>query len=108
MDELEQRLRSMRLAAPSADLDRHMDDVFLTARRIRNGSRKAVFCWWLAAVTAAGGTAALFLMAPRRSPPAPHAIVYQVEAQGRMRQMLLNPAASRDEPPRFIIHVSTP
>lgn len=111
MDELEQKLKAMRLAAPSTDLDRRMDDVFsMAAARNQKGSRRPVFYWWLAAVTAGSGMAALFVVAPRRSPSTPEtvAVVYHIEAQGRMRQMLFNPAASQDQPPRFLLRDSTP
>ncbi len=108
MNELEQRLKSARLAAPSAELDRHLEAAFLAARRKATGSRPAVLTWWLTAVTAAAGLAALLLLGSHRSPPAPDAVVYRFEAQGRMLPMLLNPAARRDEPSRAVIRASPP
>ena len=108
MNELEQRLRSARLAAPSADLDRHLDEVFLAARRKAQGARPAAWYWWLTAAAAVGGMAALFLLASHRFPPAPDAVVYRFEAQGRMVQMLLNPTARRAEPPSFVIRAGPP
>jgi hypothetical protein len=105
MDELEQRLKSMPLATPSVELDRRLDEMFLLARRRRERSRKMVFYWGL--VAAVGGAALVFLMPLRRAPAAPHPVVYRIEAQGRMRQMLLNSAADRDEPPRFVLRVIT-
>ena len=42
-------------------------------------------------VLVAGGMAALLVVSARRSFPAPVAAVYQIEAEGRLREMLLNP-----------------
>ena len=107
MDELEQRLKAMRLAAPPAEMDRHVDGIFSSART-RKQPRQAAFYWWLAATASVGGVAVLLLVAPRPSPPVPDAMVYHVEAQGRMREMLLNPSKNRDELPPFIVRITTP
>ena len=108
MNGLEQKLSSLRLAEPSADLDRRMAAAFLSAGRTRKRSPKAVFWWPLAAMAAAGVMTALLVVAPRRSGPAPQTVVYQLAAQGRMRQMLLNPAPSRDGLPRLVVRVEPP
>ncbi len=106
MNDLEQRLQSMRLAAPSADLDRRLDDAFRAAGRAGQRSRKPVFWWSFAAATAAVATAAaVLLMWPRRPEPVPRQVVYRVEAQGRLRQLLLDPAGRRDERPNWVAQV---
>lgn len=107
MNELEQRLKSMRLAAPSAELDRRMDDAFLAAGRTRKKPRKTVFWWWLAALTAIGSVTALLLVSPDRSPLAPKSVVYRIEAQGCMRQMLLDPAENQSRLPPFVVYINT-
>ena len=108
MNELEQKLKSADLAAPSAELDRRIDAAFSVARRTGNGSRKPAFWWWLTAATAAGVFTALFIVSPRSSSPVPGRMVYRIEAQGCMREMLLNSTAIRREQPRFDLRVTTP
>lgn len=108
MDELEQKLKHTRLAVPSAELDRRIDDAVAAARRRRNTSRKAAFWWWTTALATAGSLTALLVVFPRRSFPAPEVEVYRIEAQGRMREMLLGPIINRDAAPQFVFHVNTP
>ena len=57
-----------------------------------------------------GGMAAVFVVSAPRSLPAPAVAVavYHIEAQGRLREMLLNPAASSEAAPLFVFHVYTP
>lgn len=107
MDDLEQRLQSARLAAPSAELDRRLDQAFRAARRPRRRSRPGWFWWSLAGVTAAGAMAALLFASIGRPPPAPRQVVYRIEARGALRQMLLDPAASREGRPHFVVRVET-
>lgn len=109
MDELEQRLKPARLAAPPAELDRRIDAAFAAARRRRRAARQGAFWWWTAALATAGGMTALLAVSTRRTfPTVPEVAVYQIEAQGRLREMLLNPTAPRDVLPRFVVHESTP
>ncbi|HWA86581.1 MAG TPA: hypothetical protein VG710_10190 [Opitutus sp.] len=91
MNELEQRLKNARLAPPSAALERRIEDAFANARRRRRAARQGALWWWTAALATAGGMAALLVVSARRSFPAPVAAVYQIEAEGRLREMLLNP-----------------
>lgn len=108
MNELEQNLKNMRLAGPSADLDRRIDEtlgaVARTPRPARIPGR-----WWRIPALAASGAAALFLLvvlaAHHRQP---ETIVYRIEARGRLRQLLLEPPATADSQPRFTINGSPP
>jgi hypothetical protein len=106
MNELEQDLRAMRLAAPSAELDRRLMDAFAAAGRTRRPALKATPWWWLAAVTTAGAVAALLLAWPSSAASSP--VVYRIEAQGRMRALLLEPPAGRERPPRFVLRAGAP
>lgn len=108
MDELEQKLKHTRLAVPSVELDRRIDDAVAVARRRRNASRKAAFWWWTAALASAGTMTALLVISMRRSFPAPEVALYRIEAQGRMREMLLNSTMTRDAAPQFAFRVNTP
>lgn len=108
MDELEQKLKHTRLAVPSAELDRRIDDAVAAAWRRRKASRKAAFWWWTAALATAGSITALLVVSTRRSFPAPEVALYRIEAQGRMREMLLNSTMTRDASPQFVFRVNTP
>jgi hypothetical protein len=108
MDEIEQRLKSSRLAAPSPQLDDRMNAAFLAAGNIDTKSRSPGVVWWLATVAVAGAIAALFFVSPHRLATEPKTIVYEAEAQGRMRQMLLGPAAAQTVSPAFVFRVNTP
>ncbi len=109
MDELEQKLKCARLAAPSNGLDRRIDDTFAAARRRRTASRHVAAFWWgTAALATAGGMAALFVVSARPPFPVPQVAVYRIEAPGRMREMLLNPTMIRGVAPQFVFRVNTP
>jgi hypothetical protein len=107
MDDYEQKLKHTRLVAPSAALDRRIEDTFAAARRRREEARKSEFWWWLAALATVGGMTALVVISPRRSFPATEVAVYRIEAQGRLREILLNPAISREPAPQFIVRETT-
>jgi hypothetical protein len=110
MDDFEQKLAARRLAQPSAELDRRVDDAFRAARGAAHPARKFAGWWWLAAATAFGGAAALVLVSTRQptrvvvSVP----VVYRVEAQGQVREMLLNPETEPEQPPPFTVSADTP
>ena len=108
MNELERSLQSAPLAAPSASLDRRMGDLFAAAHT-PSRSRTA-FPWaWLAGTAAFAAMLVLLLALPQGSlPPAPKTVAYQVEAQGRMRQLLLEPPAGPDSLPHFLLSSPTP
>jgi len=108
MDELEQRLREARLAEPSADLDRRVVAAFGAARPPVAAPRRPVSGWWLATAAAAGGVAALLWLTPEPAAPARRETVYRFEAQGRMRDMLLNTPGNDDVAPAFVIQAGRP
>jgi hypothetical protein len=108
MDELEHKLKQARLAAPSAELDRRIGAAFATARRRRETSRRPEFWWWVAALATAGGMAALLVVSAHRPLPASAVAVYHVEAEGRLREMLLDSSAPQDVLPRFVVHEGRP
>lgn len=107
MTELERNLASLRLAAPSAALDRRMSDTFSAAARTAPSSHRTSLWWWLAALTAAGAATVLLLFAPGSRPPRPERLVYRIEAKGPLRRLLLDPPASASDLPHFVINEGT-
>lgn len=108
MTDLEQRLQALRPAAPSAALDRRLDQAFAAARRRAGDPRRAAYWWWLALSSAAAAAVALLFVAPRRPAPPPVEIVYHVEAQGRLRDMLLTPGPGRAAPAPLPLQFGSP
>ena len=107
MDDLEQRLESLRLASPSASLDRRIEETFAAARRNATVERAPGLLWWLTRVVAGAGVAVLILVAILRPVPPAAPVVYRVEAEGRLRDMLLNTVVEHDRPPApFAVHVN--
>jgi hypothetical protein len=109
MNDLEKYLRVFRLAPPSADLDRRMQDTFKLATGAVSSAHQARGWWWLATLPAAGAAAALLLLLLRPSPPpaAPpvRPLVYQIEPHGLMRELLLTPPARLQAPPVLVVSV---
>lgn len=104
MDDLEQRLQAAPLAEPSAELDRRIDAALRAARETGpSGVVSAGPKWWLGAVAAGLSLAAGLLVSIHRAPPRPAPVVYHIEAEGRLRDMLLNPASAREALPQFSI-----
>ena len=108
MNELERDLKAARLAAPSSAFDHRMNELFAAAAHSRPSRRKATLPWWLAGLTAFGAAAASLLVAPLPHPLPPAPIDYRIEAQGRMRQLLLDPPTSANQLPRFVMTGSVP
>ena len=107
MDDLEQKLQSMRLASPPASLDRRIEETFAAAWRNAAEREAPGLLWWLTRVAAGAGVAALIFVAILRPIPPAAPAVYQVEAEGRLRDMLRNTVAEHDGPPApFAIHVN--
>lgn len=110
MDDLEQRLQRARLTEPSEELDRHVEAAFRSARR--NPPAVAVLSkrhWWLGAVAAGLSLAAGLLVSIRREPPvSPSPVVYQIEPEGRLRDMLLNVASEPEGLPNFALRGTSP
>jgi len=111
MDEFEDKLKALPRAAPSSNLDRRMDATFSRAHdRAKDRQRRPQIWWWLAGIASAGGVAALLLVGPFRSRfgPVSSSTVYRFEAQGLMRDMLLNSNSRGTEEPHFNIQVHEP
>lgn len=101
MDDIEQRLRRLPLAAPSPGLDQRIEAAFAAARREPRRSRRPLF-WWALGLSAAG--AGVFLVMVARLPgeaPAPQ--VHVVEAEGHLRAMLVDPTDHAGALPEFVI-----
>jgi hypothetical protein len=94
MTDPESRLKEMRLAAPSPELDRRISAVLSAVADAAQEPRTPSRWWWLLVLTASGAAAAVILVGPwpRRAPPVP--TEYRIEATGRLRQMLLEPRPS--------------
>jgi len=108
MNDLEQKLKNMRLADPSADLDRRMNETLGAVARTPLSSR-GLGRWLQVSAWAASGAAAVFLLvllAARKNKPEP--IVYRIEAKDSLRLLLLTPPSTADTQPRFIINGSAP
>lgn len=106
MNELEQKLGALPLAVPSADLDRRMVETFMAVRRIRKRSSKAAFWWWVAAFSVAGGVAASLVVSLIPSHPEPDPIIYRLEPQGRMLDLLVG--SPRDGHQPFVLRANAP
>ncbi|HEY8994051.1 MAG TPA: hypothetical protein VIM71_05280 [Lacunisphaera sp.] len=103
-DELEQRLRALRLTRPSAELDRRMDDIFRQAS-VSDASMPRHW-WWLAALAAGAVAASLVLiMNPTVVPAPPEPVVYHIEAPDVMREWLAPTSIESRPPPVVIVSV---
>ncbi len=102
-DDLEPRLRALRLAEPSAEHDRRMTELFANFAATPNARPG----WWLALVAPLAGVAAALAMftlpGERYAPPEP--LLYRIEPEGLMRELLMPP--SRAPVPVFEATVST-
>jgi len=103
-DDLEQHLRALRLARPSAELDRRMDDAFRQAS-VSDVSMPRRW-WWLAALAAGAVAASLALiMKPTAVPASPAPVVYHIEAPDVMREWLVPTSIESRPPPVVIVSV---
>jgi hypothetical protein len=107
MNDLEQNLRDMRLAAPSAAFDRRIDETLTPAAAPRHSPRPAT-PWWLLAVAACGIATVFLLVSPWPRSPSSERIVYRIEAKGRLRQLLLEAPAGVDLQPHLTIKGNAP
>jgi hypothetical protein len=105
MKDVEQYLKAVRVAAPSEGLDRRMDDMF--AHHAGARWRKTAAWSMLAALTMAGATATLVVVLSRPPLLPVQPLVYRIEAQGLMRELLLTPSARNELPPRLVLRTST-
>ena len=112
MNDSEEHLRTARLAAPSDDLDRRMRETFASAARVQPAPLRVPAWRWIGLVAATGIAATLVLVATRsgRLPAGPPSVqvLYSIEPQGPMRQLLLETPASKRPPLHFAVSVSTP
>lgn len=109
MDELEQRLQSQRLAQPSADLDLRMREAFDAAHTAFAQKQSSRFWLWLTPAAATCSLAALTLVLLPRGQPDALPLVHRIEAEGRLREMLLNSVADHEAaPPSFVVHIDAP
>jgi hypothetical protein len=99
-DDFEERLRTVRRAPPSAELDQRMERAFLPPRQ---SNRR----WWLAALPAAAAAVALVLVfshsSSRRVATSGSPVIYQIEPSGLMREWLLTPPARAQTPPPMVV-----
>ncbi len=107
MNDFEQNLRNMRLAAPSAAFDRRIDETLTTAPAPWHSSRPAT-PWWLLAVAACAVAAVFLLVSPWPRSSSPELVVYRIEAKGRLRQLLLEVPAGADLQPPLTIKGNAP
>jgi hypothetical protein len=100
MNDIEQHLKKIRLAPPSAELDRRMSKTLAAAAWMPRSSRRISLWWWLVALTAAGTVAGFLLMFPRARQQQFGPVVYRIEATGRLHQLLVEaPSNASSLPP---------
>lgn len=93
-DDSEQRLRTLRLARPSAELDRRMDDLFSAAAHAPTARPG----WWFVLMAPLAGVAAalaIFTVQAQRPAPVPAPLVCRIEPAGLMREMLVPATPTR-------------
>jgi hypothetical protein len=114
MNDPEQILRTIRLAAPSAALEQRIQSTFAEAAQSRRKRRPIPVWRWVGWIGATGIAATVIFHATRTitpNPPAaaaPAAIQCEIESRGPLRLLLLEPPARERMPPRFSVSVSTP
>lgn len=107
MNDLEEQLRSPRLAPPSSGLDRRMNDAFAgPADPVPLRKRRE---WWLVLLPL--GAAATIVFVSTRSLPGPNSasptpvLIYEIKPEGLMRDLLLTPPARLRSPPKLTVSV---
>jgi len=112
MNDPEQLLRAARLAPPSSALDRRLQEAFANAAPAQPARRPAKPWWWIGALAATGIAATVALVATRPPhlpiPAATAPTLCNIEPQGSMRLLLLEPLAGQRTPPCFAVSVTTP
>ena len=112
MNDSEEQLRTARLAAPSDDLDRRMQETFARAACTPPAPGRAAAWRWIGFLAATGIAAAVAVVATRLvRPPADSATaqaLYTIEPQGPMRQLLIETPATTRPLPHFAVSVSPP
>jgi hypothetical protein len=108
MNNLETRLRNMRLAAPSSELDRRITDALADGDHVEESPRPSSKWWVLWVLTASGAAAGLILISPWATHRSPAQNVYRIEAKGRLRQMLLVPPSGTAGLPQLSVNPGAP
>jgi len=104
-DDLEKLLGSVRLAPPSAELDRRMEELLASDTQARLATSRSLW-WWLALPVVGTIAASLLLMSWHPVAPRPlPAVLCQIEAKGLMREWLLNPPSASRLPPKMTVSV---
>ena len=103
MNNFENQIRAVRLGPPSANLNRRVEELFVSAVKSRPAVHRRL--WWML-LPVVGALAASFVITSRRQPPPlVQSAVYQIEAKGLMRDWLLTPPAESLTPPAMIVTV---
>ena len=97
MDSLEQQLQRARLLAPSPEFDRRIEALFTSARQRSSFHHRWAPQDWLTLVASAG-LAAVFVLSVHLTSPSRQMTVYETEAKGHLREMLLAPAETIEMP----------
>lgn len=96
MDDIEKRLKHARLLRPSDDLDKRIAQACDAAER-RGKSRPNYAVWWWTAALSTSAMAAVAVFPIHHAGhivtqvPVSEVAVYEFEAQGQMREMLIQP-----------------
>jgi hypothetical protein len=106
MNDLENDLRSLRLAQPSRQLDGRIETLLTRGSRVPDVTRRSRL-WWLALPAAGTMAASLFLLF-RHEPATPSVqpAVCEIEARGLMREWLVTPPSGSRPPPKMIVSVA--
>lgn len=102
MHDIEQRLKEARLVAPSIEVDRRIQALFASARLASERPRIAPFSGWLA-LAASAGLAALFVISAALTAPSPVLQIFEVQAEGPLRELLVAPPSAPVPDFEFIV-----
>ena len=108
MKDIEQRLRDMHLAGPSADLDHRLSKMFGAVAQSTSTSRSPVSWWRLLVLVGAGAAVVFVLIQLTTGGHQTEPLVIRIEAQGQLRQLLLEPPSGANNPPCFQVNGSNP
>jgi|ERR1017187_1091700 hypothetical protein len=107
MNDIEQHLKKMRLASPSTESDRRMSETLAVAAQTPRSSLSVSRWWWLAALTAAGSVAVVLLVFTKAQQKQFGAVVYRIEATGRLRLLLVETPSNKFGMPPLTVSPGT-